>query len=1492
MTNNLKASLFFIAGLLVNGLGVAAMGQGPLNRVAARIDEEQVVTLTGNVHPGARREFDQGAVSETTRLNRMVLKLEPSAAQQADLDALIEAQHDPQSPLYHKWLTPADYGSRFGASTQDLARITAWLNAHGFTVDEIPANNRLVIFSGTVGQLAETFHTEIHSYIVNGVQHIANSQDPQIPAALEGVVGGVVSLHDFRRSPQIHSRTAIGAAGTRAGMTALPEYSSGGTNYLFPADWATIYDLKSLYSAGTTGTGTSIAIVGRSNINISDVTQFRSASGLVANNPTVILVSTNPGLLSGDQDESTLDVEWSGAVAPGAAVKFVVGASTTTSDGVDLSAQYIVNHAVAQVVSTSYGSCEQDMGATELAFYNSLWQQAASQGMSSFVSSGDSGAAGCYGGSSTSASGTGVNGLCSSPYSTCVGGTEFNEGANSSKYWGTTNASTDGSALSYIPEEVWNESALNGGSGLWSSGGGVSTVYPQPSWQKGVSGTSAANGMRAVPDVAMAAAGHDGYIIVEDGSFWVISGTSAASPSFAGVVALLVQSQNGKGVGNANTGLYPLLNATHNPFHATPSGNNSVPGVTGFTASGAPYNLATGLGSVDGALLVSSWGSGGSGTTTDFALTASTTSGTVLVGKSATLSLNVTESGTAKNKVTLTAQAPTGVTVGFNPTSILPGTASTVTVTVGSTATTGLHNITITGADTTGSQNLTYALTVTPLPTLALTAASSTVAVTQGTANTVSLTATTGGSYTGSISYTISGLPTGVTAGWSVNPTGSVSGTSTTNETLTLTASAAATVGSATLVINASGDGLTSAQNVTLQVLSAAGVQLSVAPASVSVQSLSTTTVLVTATPTGGMVVQTGAAGATISVASGLPKGFTTTWSAPAVNSSGAVVWTLTLTGSSTAAAGSSTLSLSAKVLSKTGTAYTVNQTLPMTVTLTPPTLAMTPVSTSLSIVQGSTLTDVVSLAGNATYSGAVTLSVSGLPAGVTASWSSNSVTLNAESGASTLTLTASSSATVGAATVTITASGDGLTATKQVALQVQYAPAVLISASPTTVSVPSLSSATVTVTATPVGGVVIPAGATGSTISVAAGLPKGFTATWSAPAVNSAGAVVWTLTLTGSTAATAGTSTLNLSAKVLAKTGTAYILSQTLPMTVTLIPPTLTVTPASTNLSMIQGSAVTDVVSLAGNATYSGAVSLSVSGLPAGVTASWSSNPVTLNAESGTSTLTLTASSSATVGAATVTVSATGDGITASQKLTLTVVGITPTLAVTSASSSMTVINPMEAISPTQSTASQVFTFAGGGSFHGTVALSVTGLPANLTATWSSNPVTLNSVNSGSSTLTITAVAATASGGLTTVAPGTYNIVVTATGDGLTVAKTIQVQVAGLVVTPTVTALTIHRGKTGTFSITTTPVGGASGVVAPGLAANASPSGISVTANPGTLPAPGGGTITFTFTVSSTAALTTYQLYPTAILLPSMTATTPTLLGLPSGTVTLTILQ
>ena len=807
----LAVRIAVIAIPLLTSSGLAQRSAAPMNRITHLIDESDVVTLSGNTHPLARPEFDRGSIPEETRIERIILLLQPDPNRQKELDVLTEAQQNPESPSYHKWLSPEEYGSRFGASAADLTRITAWLESHGFSVEPVPAGRQLVVFSGTAGQVADAFHTEIHQYSIAGQMHVANAQDPQIPRAFVSVVAGILSLNDFRRVSQIRSIHSVAEPNS-----SRPENTQGSTHYLFPADYATIYDLNPQYAAGKNGNGASIAIVGRSNINLSDVSNFRSYSALPANQPAVIFEGANPGLVSGDQDESTLDVEWSGAVASGAAVKFVVGASTATTDGVDLSAQYIVNHKIANVMSTSYGNCESNMGSGAMAFYNSLWQQAASEGISAFVSSGDSGAAGCYGGSSTSASGTGVNGLCSSPYSTCVGGTEFSEGSGT--YWASTNGAGGGSALSYIPEKVWNESGKDGGSGLWASGGGISEFYTQPSWQKGISGANS-NGMRAVPDVALTAASHDGYLICENGSWWVIAGTSAASPSFAGIMAIVDQKQSGAGQGNANPTLYGLLEASEKPFHSTPSGNNSVPGVNGFTASGAAYNLATGLGSVDANLLVNSWPRAGApqpGVT----LKPSVTAESLLPGKSATFTLAVTAVNGFAGSVALTAKTPSGVTVSFNPSTVKAGASSTVTLTAANGTAAATDSVVITATSGAISATTSVSLAVLPLPTLSVSVASAKVVIVQAKTATVAVTATTGGSYAGAVNLAVTGLPAGVTATWSSNGF-SPAGSSNTVSTLTLKAASTAALNSTTLTISASGDALQSKANCTLQVTKA-----------------------------------------------------------------------------------------------------------------------------------------------------------------------------------------------------------------------------------------------------------------------------------------------------------------------------------------------------------------------------------------------------------------------------------------------------------------------------------------------------------------------------------------------------------------------------------------------------------------------------------------------------------------------------------------------
>lgn len=327
------------------------------------------------------------------------------------------------------------------------------------------------------------------------------------------------------------------------------------------------------------------------------------------------------------------------------------------------------------------------------SFINNLWQQAAAQGITVFVAAGDSGAAGCDSASASRAvAGRGVNGLCSSPYSVCVGGTQFSD-SNYGLYWGASNTGTMGSAVSYIPEAAWNAS---GGSGLWAGGGGASSVYAKPGWQNGVG--VPADGRRDVPDVSLTAAVHDGYLLFMNGNNMVCGGTSASSPSFAGLMALVVQSR-GTRQGSANPVFYSLANNQRfggaAVFHDTTAGNNSVPGVSGFSAV-AGYDMATGLGSVDANVLVSHWSDAAGAAGIHLSLSSSAVS--VTRGAGGTVTARVSLSGGFNAPVTLAVTGlPSGVFASFVSAALVaPGAGTSVlTLTATTKAKPGRYAVTV-----------------------------------------------------------------------------------------------------------------------------------------------------------------------------------------------------------------------------------------------------------------------------------------------------------------------------------------------------------------------------------------------------------------------------------------------------------------------------------------------------------------------------------------------------------------------------------------------------------------------------------------------------------------------------------------------------------------------------------------------------------------------------------------------------------------------------
>ncbi|MFZ0887753.1 MAG: S53 family peptidase, partial [Candidatus Binataceae bacterium] len=617
----------FLAALVVS---FAAMAIVALPRVRAQrnmsadsvarplitqsIDQRRLVTLWGNTRPEANAHNDRGPVADDFRLEHMMLQLRRPPERQRALDRFTDQLRDPASPNFHRWLTAQQLGQQYGPAQADIAEIAAWLQSHGFTVNRTYPSGVTIDFSGTAGQVREAFHTEIHYLDVNGVQHIANMNDPRIPAALAPAVIGVVSLNNFMPKPMHHSR---------------PNYTVGSGHHLVvPADLATIYNLNPLYAAGYSGQGQTIAIIQDSDeynydnypSKTDDWNTFRSTFGLASAYPSGSLTQTHPGGctdpgVNGNDIEAAVDVEWSSAAAPNAAIVLASCADTATTFGGFIAMQNLLSSgSPPAIMSISFGESESNIGAAGNAYINGLYQQAAAESVSVFVAAGDWGAAGSDYGESYATHGINVSGFASTPYNVAVGGTDFGDtyAGTTSTYWRSTNTATYGSALSYVPEIPWNDSCASalianylgytttyGSSSLCNSFDGRSNAlinvitgsggpsgcatgvaanpgvvsgtcagYPKPAWQSVFGNPS--DGVRDLPDVSLFAAngtwGHYYLVCYSDGGYscagapdtWFgAGGTSFGAPIMAGIQALVNQAAGGP-QGNPNPTYYSL----------------------------------------------------------------------------------------------------------------------------------------------------------------------------------------------------------------------------------------------------------------------------------------------------------------------------------------------------------------------------------------------------------------------------------------------------------------------------------------------------------------------------------------------------------------------------------------------------------------------------------------------------------------------------------------------------------------------------------------------------------------------------------------------------------------------------------------------------------------------------------------------------------------------------------------------------------------------
>jgi subtilase family serine protease len=782
-----------------------AKAQSVAPRISSEITNAEQSTLKNSLHPLAQAQFDAGRMPSDTRLDGITMVFNRSAAQEAALQALIAAQQNPASPLYHQWLNPDQFAQRCGRAQSDLDKAQSWLEQLGFSIDRVARSKNAIHFTGTVRQVEQAFSTEMHFYKVNGTQHFAPSTALSVPSALAPTVLGIKNLDDFRpKSHMILSKNA----------RPRPAFTSSQTGDVFfaPGDIATVYDIKPLYNAGVNGAGQSITLVGQSAIMNSDIEAFQNAAGLTVKDPSQFVVpnSGTPTVeADGDESESDLDLEWSGAIAPGATINFVYVGNNPSYGAFD-AIQYAIDEQIGTIISSSYGECETYLNGATL---ESSLEQGTAQGQTIMAAAGDSGSTDCFVGLGTGEPSAAVQEAlavdypASSAYVTGMGGTEISSAnatydESGTAYWGAaTNSSTDAitSALQYIPEMVWNDDVLSENCGqpvcLSAGGGGASTLFPKPSWQTGVPGIPSADS-RYVPDLALYASPNvPGYLLCSsDMSAWnsgqqsscsagfrdsstqdltLAGGTSFDAPIFSGILALINQKQGyTAGQGLINPTLYTLAsNSTTyaSAFHDITTGNNDCTGGSANCASGnlgfsagAGYDEASGLGSVDVNNLATAWPASTTSSTlidTTTSITASSSAPNVGVSDNFTITVtaasgSVTPTGTVN--VIVDGGTPISETLSSNGTYVYTASFTAAGSHTIFASYAGNSTFAATPASEPGSVTVIVGTVSSGKGTIAFTPAPSptTLTVAQGTSGTESISITPAGGYTGTVDLT------------------------------------------------------------------------------------------------------------------------------------------------------------------------------------------------------------------------------------------------------------------------------------------------------------------------------------------------------------------------------------------------------------------------------------------------------------------------------------------------------------------------------------------------------------------------------------------------------------------------------------------------------------------------------------------------------------------------------------------------------------------
>ena len=570
----------------VAALGLAFLGLTTLaapGRVAAQAAlpvaaaGQSFLALPGHLPPAVLQARPVAALDSARPL---ALALTLPLRNQAELDDLLRGLNDPADPRFGQFLTPQQFADRFSPTQADYDRAVAYARAVGLTVVATHPNRTVIDVAAPAASAERAFglHLLVYQSRRDGRFFYAPDAEPRVPAGLATVLSGIIGLDNAAQwRPHLRVKQAPILSPLLDPFASPFETGSGPNGGLSPSDIKKAYNLANV---SQNGAGQTLALFELDGYKATDISAYESYFGLAAVPLQNVLVDGYSGAAGSGAAEVTLDIELQAALAPSAA-KILVYEAPNSNAGVVDTYNKIAADDLAKSVSTSWGEAEASAGASTRNSENTAFQQMAAQGQSIFAAAGDSGA-------DDNGSSLSVDDPASQPYMTGVGGTSL---------------TTQGAGGAYSSEKTWNGGSASAGAG----GGGISTVWPIPSYQSGVVGSAASKGsttMRNVPDVSLDADPNTGYAIYVGGKWNIYGGTSCAAPLWSAFTALVNQQRAAGGLatlGFANPPIYAAAEGANYglDFHDIADGSTNLfyPAVTG-------YDDATGWGTFNGANLL------------------------------------------------------------------------------------------------------------------------------------------------------------------------------------------------------------------------------------------------------------------------------------------------------------------------------------------------------------------------------------------------------------------------------------------------------------------------------------------------------------------------------------------------------------------------------------------------------------------------------------------------------------------------------------------------------------------------------------------------------------------------------------------------------------------------------------------------------------------------------------------------------------------------